>query len=46
MAETAWEANTKDNRVSTEGPGHHQLVPSQYKGGGRGKGVLKDVVWW
>jgi len=34
MAETAWEANTEDSRVSTEGSRHHQLVPSQYKGGG------------
>ena len=30
----AWEANIEDSRASTEGPGHHQLVPSQYKGGG------------
>ena len=29
-----WKANTEDSRASTKGPGHHQLVPSQYKGGG------------
>ena len=34
MAEMAWETNTEDSGVSTEGPGHHQPVPSQYKGGG------------
>ena len=45
MAETTWEANTEDNRVSTEGPGHHQLVPSQYKGGGSMvKGIQR--VWF
>ena len=34
MAETAWQTNTEDNGASTEGPEHHQPVPSQYKGGG------------
>ena len=34
MAETAWETNTEDNGASTKGLGHHQPVPSQYKGGG------------
>ena len=29
-----WEINTKDNGASTKGPGHHQPIPSQYKGGG------------
>ena len=33
MAETAWETNTEDNGASTKGSGHHQPVPSQYKGG-------------
>ena len=30
----AWETNTEDNGASTEGSGHHQPVPSQYKEGG------------
>ena len=30
----AWEANTEDSKASIEGPGHHQPVPNQYKGGG------------
>ena len=34
MAKMAWETNTEDSGASTEGPGHHQPVPSQYKGGG------------
>ena len=34
MAETVWQTNTEDSGASTEGPEHHQLVPSQYKEGG------------
>ena len=45
MAETAWEANTKDSKASTEGPGHHQPVPNQYKEGGLTvKGIQR--VWF
>ena len=46
MAETAWETNTEDSIASTEELGHHQPVPSQYKGGGptirgfRGRGLV------
>ena len=29
-----WQTNTVDSGASTEGPEHHQPVPSQYKGGG------------
>ena len=34
MAKMAWETNTEDSGASTERLGHHQPVPSQYKGGG------------
>ena len=34
MVETAWETNTEDSGAKTEESEHHQLVPSQYKGGG------------
>ena len=45
MAETAWEANTEDSKASTEGLGHHQPIPSQYKGGGPTvKGIQR--VWF
>ena len=30
----AWQTNTEDSRTNIKGPGHHQPVPSQYKGGG------------
>ena len=30
----AWQTNTEDSGPSTEWSEHHQLVPSQYKGGG------------
>ena len=42
----AWQTNIEDNGASTEGPEHHQPVPSQYKGGGptvrgfRGRGLV------
>ena len=29
-----WQTNTEDSGASIEGSGHHQPVPSQYKGGG------------
>ena len=45
MAEMAWETNTEDSGVNTEGPGHYQPVPSQYKGGGPTiKGIQR--VWF
>ena len=34
MAEKAWQTNIEDSGASTEGPEHHQPIPSQYKGGG------------
>ena len=34
MAEKAWQTNIEDSGASKEGPEHHQLIPSQYKGGG------------
>ena len=37
MVETAWErkkTEAEDGKANTEGLEHHQLVPSQYKGGG------------
>ena len=48
MVEMAWErkkTKAEDGKASIEGLEHHQLVPSQYKGGGPTvKGIQR--VWF